>query len=115
MTVFKNDESKNAIRHYTGGSYIESKVERALVHSESERVTIQMDPDTEQKIEALMENHGGAWTCTVCESKSKKKSHLREHVEKHIEGLEYPCYICGKVMRSYLTLRKHNERIHKSH
>ena len=60
-----------------------------------------------QMRETMFEKLEGLWTCKVCNFSSKQSTHLREHVEKHIEGAEYPCDQCGKVMRSSKSLRCH--------
>ena len=55
----------------------------------------------------------GYHACTKCDYTSRKKDHVREHVEKHIEGLEYPCSDCNKVFRSSHSFRSHR-RSHKA-
>ena len=55
------------------------------------------------------------WNCTVCQFKSTNRSHLKEHVETHIEGLEYPCNNCGKIMRSSAAYRVHLRKFHKDY
>ena len=60
-----------------------------------------------QMRETMFEKLEGLWTCKVCKFSSKMSTHLREHVEKHIEGAEYPCEQCGKIMRSSKSLRCH--------
>ena len=60
-----------------------------------------------QMRETMFEKLEGLWTCKVCNFSSANSTHLREHVEKHIEGAEYPCDQCGKVMRSSKSLRCH--------
>ena len=55
----------------------------------------------------------GYHACTKCDYTSRKKDHAREHVEKHIEGLEYPCSDCNKVFRSSHSFRSHR-RSHKA-
>ena len=63
--------------------------------------------DILQMRETLFEKLDGLWTCKVCNFSSRASTHLREHVEKHIEGVEYPCNQCGKIMRSSKSLRCH--------
>ena len=54
-----------------------------------------------QQLESMMMKIDGIWTCTVCGYITKRnvKSHLREHVETHLEGVTHPCNICGKIFR----------------
>ena len=71
--------------------------------------TVHIDPATQAAIESMIERRGDGFACNQCEYTSKKghKDHMREHVEKHIEGLEYPCNYCNKVLRSSNALRSH--------
>ena len=56
--------------------------------------------DTKAKIESMIEKREGGYNCTNCGYTTRITTHMREHVEKHIEGLEYPCKACNKIMRS---------------
>ena len=58
--------------------------------------------DFKVKLDSMMEkakNGEMKFTCKVCGRAFKSQSHMREHVETHIEGLSYPCNQCGKVSR----------------
>ena len=68
--------------------------------------------ETAQTVEKLYENQNGIWACLQCVYTSKQRGHLREHVEKHIEGLEYACNHCGKISRSSHTFRDHLRKKH---
>ena len=68
--------------------------------------------ETAQLVEKLYENQNGIWACLQCAYTSKQRGHLREHVEKHIEGLEYSCNHCGKISRSSHTFRDHLRKKH---
>ena len=75
-----------------------------------------IDPDTKAKVDSMLIHPGvvdgiGLFGCTECEYKSKILGHMREHIEKHIPGLEYPCQSCDKVMTSSTGFRKH-KRFH---
>merc|ERR1711974_482683 len=52
---------------------------------------------TEARIESMIEKRDDGFSCTNCGYTSKKPSHMREQVEKHIAGLEYPCSSCNKI------------------
>ena len=68
------------------------------------------DPHTMATIESLIEKRLDGYICVQCDFKSNRISHVKEHAEKHIEGLEYPCNSCNKVFRSSQCLRKHNNK-----
>ena len=74
-----------------------------------------IDPETKAKIDSMvMKRSDGFFTCTECEYISKISGHMREHVEKHIQGLEYPCKSCDKVLTSSVVFRKHKRQHVKS-
>lgn len=68
--------------------------------------------ELDQKIEDMMEKlmPNGMWLCTTCGKETKKKDHMREHVELHIDGLSFPCQYCDKSFRSRQNLRVHVNR-----
>ena len=68
---------------------------------------VHIDEDTFQKRDTLFERSDyGILTCIVCSFTSSSRGVLRENVEKHMEGLEFPCKHCEKIMRSFIHLRK---------
>ena len=72
-----------------------------------------IDPLIMARIESMIERHNdGSFSCVKCDFKAKKKGHMKEHTEKHIEGLEYPCNSCNKVFRSSQSLRDHKRKYH---
>ena len=68
-----------------------------------------INSDAMVKIEGMIEKWADGYSCTNCGYISKHQSHMKEHVEKHIGGLEYPCNSCNKVFRS-----SHSFTVHKS-
>ena len=73
--------------------------------------TPKIDSDTMEKIEMMIEKRGAdEYSCTKCGHISKHLGHMKMHVEKHIEGLEYPCNSCNKVFRSSNSSRAHKSR-----
>ena len=63
--------------------------------------------EVNDKVQELIEKKDGRHYCTVCEYSSGKLSNAKEHVERHIEGLYYPCQFCDKTFRSKSGLRGH--------
>ena len=74
------------------------------------RQSAQIDPETLAKVDSMIEKRSDGYSCTQCEYTTRSRQHMREHVEKHIEGLQYPCNSCGKVLRSSHSLRDHKSR-----
>ena len=50
-----------------------------------------IEPATMARIESMIEKRVDGYCCTKCVHTSKHLGHMKQHVEKHIEGLEYPC------------------------
>ena len=71
------------------------------------------DKEIAMMIDSMIKKQDNIYKCTECEFKSKYLSHLKEHVQKHIDGLEFPCTSCGKIMRSSGVLRQHFAKFHK--
>ena len=75
--------------------------------------TVSIAPENKTKIDSMISRlDNGLYTCSECEYTSKVHGHMKEHVEKHIEGLEYQCNFCDKVMRSSVGMRKHKSKHH---
>ena len=86
----------------------------ALVSNASEgKKLVPIDKDVATAVNDMIVKQNNFWKCTVCQFKSMNRSHLKEHVETHIDGLEYPCNYCGKIMRSSTTFRQHAGKFHK--
>ena len=66
--------------------------------------TAHIDSATVAALESIMEKRDDGFACNQCEYTTKRKDHMREHVERHVEGLEYPCNSCNKIMRSSYSL-----------
>ena len=78
------------------------------------KVHIEIPEETAKKVESMITKQDGSWICLECNYKSTYKGHLKEHAEKHIEGLQYPCNFCGKIMRSYAATRQHIGKYHNN-
>ena len=55
--------------------------------------------EVELQIQQLMERREKHYYCRVCNYFSNHSGHVKEHVEKHIEGLSYSCQLCSKTFR----------------
>ena len=54
------------------------------------------------------------WMCKACNKTVKQSSQIRKHAETHIEGLSFPCQLCGNSFRSRIQLGDHKRRSHRS-
>ena len=67
----------------------------------------------EELVSSLMERKpGNNWQCTKCGYGSKKKSHVKEHVKVHIEGIHISCKKCEMVFRNRSSVRYHMKALH---
>ena len=80
------------------------------IQQNEKRTTTVINPDTMAVVESMVEKRIDGYGCTNCDYTSKKTSNVREHAEKHIAGLEYPCNVCNKVYRSSNSFRTHKRR-----
>ena len=55
------------------------------------------------------------WACGQegCGRKSRKKSHMRMHVETHLEGVKHKCHICLTDFKTRSSLNSHIWKYHK--
>ena len=94
-----------------GGLTPKSEYQAQMVQNARQSGT-RIDPDTLAKIDSMIEKRADGYSCNQCEHTAKTRQHMREHVEKHIEGLQYPCNFCDRVLRSSHALRSHKSRNH---
>jgi len=61
------------------------------------------------KILALISKLENGWICLKCPYSARRKSHLQEHAEKHLEGisLSFECKSCHKIFSGKRSLRSH--------
>ena len=83
------------------------------VYSPSKRAG--MEEKLMSMMERIREKSEFKWLCKVCDRRTKgSKDNMRRHVEKHIDGLSYPCLQCGKVSKSSSGLKMHMVNYHRS-
>ena len=57
---------------------------------------------------AMMRIKGKQCKCLDCGKISQKESHMREHIEGHVPGLQHICPKCGSGFKSKGSMRKHH-------
>ena len=76
-------------------------------------VKISISQEDKQNLDAKVnqfvgKNEDGLFSCNVCGKSAKQKIVVKNHIEaKHLEGIEIPCPICGKIFRSRHNLSMH--------
>ena len=91
-----------------------------IVSAESGKSLVSADMDNlKVQIQSMMENttdYDGEnkWKCTVCAKVTRFQRDMRRHIETHIEGVSYPCNLCGAVKRSSNALNIHKTRDHRN-
>ena len=106
---FTQDDEKRAALN---GNRLMSKIkhEGTAMRIQPKLQTAMINANTMAIIESLIEKRADGYSCTNCVYTSKHPGHMREHVEKHIKGLEYPCNSCNKVLRSSSYFREHTRK-----
>ena len=112
--TWRQDKSSSQDRHSANFKNIKTtfipKVEyktsafEGMPMKQHSKQTAHIDSATVAALESIMEKRDDGFACNQCEYTTKRKDHMREHVERHVEGLEYPCNSCNKIMRSAYCL-----------
>ena len=82
-------------------------------------VPIPSEDEVKEKIKQCIETDAdGNMRCTICGkegvgAKRNVRWNLEQHIETHIEGLSYPCQLCGKTFRSINAFGVHKTRFHR--
>ena len=102
-------------------SIVENEI-RKEVNRATEKPVVSVQSSNIQSLEELdqlvdasySKDSNGLHACHYCEKSFKCRSHAKEHVEIHIEGLSFPCTLCDVVLSSRNSLRVHNKKRHYS-
>ena len=88
-----------------------SVVDKVMVSHPSYQDFTEVNSTVTQYIEKCVD---GGYKCTLCGKVDKKQlGHLKNHIETHLDGLSFPCQLCGKTFRSRNALNIHKTRYHK--
>ena len=87
---------------------------------ENENIKMAMTEEEKNNLDEKIHQHvekttDGLYQCNLCGKSAKQKIQIKYHIEaKHIEGIQIPCTICGKIFRSHNGLFTHKSRSHFS-
>ena len=68
----------------------------------------------EHKIASLIEKEETVFKCKECGKIAAWQSHMKQHVEKHIEGFEHKCRLCSSVHKTRNGLSWHMYHQHSA-
>ena len=68
--------------------------------------------EAKKAVDQLVMKVGETWVCKTCNKSTPTNCAIRKHAEIHIEGLSFPCQICGNTFRCRDTLAKHRYKKH---
>ena len=94
----------------------------AMKVARMEKPVISISPEDVSELENTINQHmelceDGRYKCTLCGKMQKEKGvfirALKNHIETHLDGLSFPCQLCGKTFRSRNAYSIHKTRNHK--
>ena len=106
-TSISNDQKVNTRKK-------ESKMKKA-----EKTVSVITNQDTnvyeeaKRAVDEILMKDGDNWVCSVCNKYSSRHGDMRKHAELHIEGLFFPCQLCGDTFQSRTKLQNHKQIHHK--
>merc|ERR1719232_1096861 len=82
---------------------------------EYKRIVIQSGFEDITSLDAQLEgmfsrDQSGIFSCHHCPKIFKRRDHMQEHVESHVEGLQFACNFCSKPLRTRASLRMHMQK-----
>lgn len=91
--------------------YLRNKVGRELSDNEKDRLQILIDKGEDRAIYAFLFGSGTnqSWPCQLCDHNIRGtiKEVAKHYTNEHQAEALYPCQLCGKVIRSVHTYKRH--------
>ena len=103
--------SVNMGSHYNSTHNVKTSCVIETVEA-AKTMNINIEMKYKKRLESMLENRDGLWTCVTCNYSSgakiekDRKRKVRDHVEKHIQG-DNSCTACGKICRTLSAMRSH--------
>ena len=118
--TIKDDDSFKEFKYPNISQFEEVQTESSTGLMSSE-TAIQLNLDShdlseiDQKLNENMEkDYDGKYRCKVCSKTMEHRGRMKEHVEVHMDGLQFTCNICCKIFRSRNTLKNHKSLNHRN-
>ena len=97
-------------------SYNEQQISRQAASS-VDKVIVPVANVDMNEIDNTINQHfeklaAGEFKCKLCGKEAKRSIDMKRHIETHLEGLSYPCQVCGKTFRSRNSLNTHKVTFH---
>ena len=113
MYAKKEEEAVDQVTYVGSDETGHKTVEKSIISISPEDVS-----DVENTVNQYMELcEDGRYKCTLCGKMQKEKGkfqrNLKNHIETHLEGLSFPCQLCGKTFRSRNSYYVHRTQHHK--
>ena len=97
------------------------KIKRSAVKSQKQSIRYKPVIDVsyldksevKQKIKEIMVKEGDYFKCSVCGNMTKEYSNMRRHIDVHIKGLSYECWLCNRTFSKMHSLARHKSHHHK--
>ena len=80
---------------------------------EEEKYVVGSNQELDLQIEQMIEKEERMWKCKVCGKTSNHKGMMKQHAEKHIEGVSHTCNLCSKTFSTRHSLQTHTSKHHK--
>ena len=111
--TFKNENIQKEMAR-PNSAHLEKIQEKVIVKVNTDINLENISEINEQIEQNIIKNLDGTYSCQVCGKNSVKKiSHIKNHIETHLEGLCFNCPLCEKTFRSRHSLASHKSKCHK--
>ena len=116
LTIYKSEvTSKSLVQSSITSKNITNRTKSNESTGEIQKVssiTSNIQELEKQLKQYLKKCQNGLYRCTICGKIGSRSRNLKQHIETHIEGLEFPCENCDKKFRSRNVLNNHIVKYH---
>ena len=103
-----NDEIYDTLDMSTEKHFV---VDGNLIKKE-ENIEMNTMSELNVQIREMIEKSDGVWNCKICGETNHNNGNMRDHAERHMEGMSHACHICNKSYPTRKSLRDHINYIH---